>query len=156
MLIPNGQTLTISLAGTTQLASPFAVSSSNPPSTNGSAPSAVSGVNIGEDGTVSEVFANGTTKAIATIPLATVASVDNMTSLPGDVYQANLNSGVILVGNAGLGGLGSIKSSQLESSTVDLATQLTSMIVAQNAYDANTKVFQTGSDLLAQLNNLLK
>jgi flagellar hook protein FlgE len=151
--IPGGQTLTVNLAGTTQLASTFAVSAAT---TNGNAPSAVSSVTIGSDGTVSEVFANGSTKAIATIPLATVASVDNMTSLPGDVYQANINSGSILVGNAGAAGLGSIQSSQLESSTVDLATQLTNMIVAQNSYNANAKAFQTGSDLLAALNNLLK
>ncbi len=151
--IPNGQTLTLNLAGTTQLASPFAVSSAT---TNGNAPSAVSSVTIGSDGTVSEVFANGTTKAIATIPLATVASVDNMTSLAGDVYQANINSGSILVGNAGAAGFGSIKSSQLEASTVDLATQLTNMIVTQNSYNANAKTFQIGSDLLAALNNMLK
>lgn len=151
--IPNGQALTLNLAGTTQLASPFAVSSAT---TNGNAPSAVSSVTISSGGTVSEVFANGTTKAIATIPLATVASVDNMTSLAGDVYQANINSGSILVGDAGANGFGSIKSSQLELSTVDLATQLTNMIVTQNSYNANAKAFQTGSDLLSALNNLLK
>ena len=153
MAVPNGQTLTIDLAGTTQLASAFAVSSNN---TNGNAPSAVTGVTIGVDGTVSEVFASGSAKPIATIPLASVASVDNMTSLAGDVYQANINSGSILVGSAGTGGLGSINPPELESSTVDLATQLTDMIVAQRSYESNSKVFQTGSDLLSTLNNMLK
>ncbi|VTZ50048.1 Flagellar hook protein FlgE [Methylocella tundrae] len=151
--IPNGQTLNLSLAGTTQLASSFAVTAAT---TNGSAPSAVKSVSIDTDGVVSEVFANGTTKAISKIPLASVASVNNLTSLAGDVYQANTQSGSILVGDAGLGGLGSIQSSQLESSTVDLATQLTDMIVAQRSYEANSKVFQAGSDLLSQLNNMLK
>src|SRR5271166_5337978 len=151
--IPNGQTLTLDLAGSTQLASSFSVSSAT---TNGNAPSAVSSVSVGADGTVSEIFANGATKAIATIPLGTVASVDNLTSLPGDVFQANVQSGSILVGNASQGGLGAIRSSQLESSTVDLATQLTNMIVAQNSYEANSKAFQTGSNLLATLNNMLK
>jgi flagellar hook protein FlgE len=151
--VPNGQTLSLNLAGSTQLASSFSVSSAT---TNGNAPSAVSTVSVGADGTVSEVFANGTTKAIATIPLGTVASVNNLTSLPGDVYQSNVQSGSILVGSAGQGGLGAIRSSQLESSTVDLATQLTNMIVAQNSYEANSKAFQTGSNLLATLNNMLK
>lgn len=61
-----------------------------------------------------------------------------------------------MIGVAGTGGLGLVQSSELENSTVDLATQLTDMIVAQRGYEANTKVFQTGSDLLAQLNNMLK
>lgn len=151
--IPNGQTLSLSLAGSTQLASSFAVTAAT---TNGNAPSAVKSVSISRDGVVSEVFANGTTKAISKIPLASVASVNNLTSLAGDVYQANAHSGSILVGDAGLGGLGSIESSQLESSTVDLATQLTDMIVAQRSYEANSKVFQAGADILSQLNNILK
>lgn len=61
-----------------------------------------------------------------------------------------------MIGTAGTGGLGTIQSSTLENSTVDLATQLTNMIVAQRGYEANTKVFQAGSDLLAQLENMLK
>ena len=46
------------------------------------------------------------------------------------------------------------KSSSLESSTVDLATELTDMIQAQSAYEANSKVFQTGADILDVLNGL--
>jgi flagellar hook protein FlgE len=57
-------------------------------------------------------------------------------------------------GTAGATGLGTIASSSLEQSTVDLATELTSMVEAQASYQANSKVFQTGSDLLSILNNL--
>ncbi len=89
-----------------------------------------------------------------TFRLANVASPDNLTSLNGNVYQASQNSGSIVYGTAGTGGLGTIVSSSLESSTVDLATELTQMIEAQSAYQANSKVFQTGADLLDILNNL--
>lgn len=153
LAIPGGQTLTLDIAGMTQLASPFAVSAAT---TNGNAPSALQGVRIASDGTLSEVFANGTELAIYKIPLATVTSANNLTPMAGDVFQANIMSGDIVVGNAGLAGLGAIQSSKLESSTVDLATQLTDMIVAQRSYESNSKVFQTGSELLAQLNNMLK
>ena len=88
------------------------------------------------------------------IPLATVASEDNLTSVNGNAYQANQNSGTVSVGVAGTGGLGTIASSSLEDSTVDLATELTDMIQAQSAYQANSKVFQTGANLLDILNNL--
>ena len=57
-------------------------------------------------------------------------------------------------GTAGGAGFGSIESSSLESSTVDLATELTEMIQAQSAYEANSKVFQTGADILDVLNGL--
>ncbi len=153
LTIPGGQTLSIDLSGMTQLAAPFSVSAAN---TNGNAPSAVKNVSIDADGTLSEMFVNGTEKPIFKIPLATVASVNNLVSLAGDVFQPNIQSGSIVVGDARNGGLGSIRSSQLESSTVDLSTQLTEMIVAQRSYEANSKVFQTGSELLSELNNMLK
>ena len=57
---------------------------------------------------------------------------------------ANRASGPVYLGTAGGAGFGSIESSSLESSTVDLATELTDMIQAQSAYEANSKVFQTG------------
>jgi flagellar hook protein FlgE len=88
------------------------------------------------------------------IPLATVASEDNLTSINGNAFQANQNSGTVRVGTAGTGGLGTVASSSLEDSTVDLATELTNMIQAQSAYQANSKVFQSGADLLDILNNL--
>jgi flagellar hook protein FlgE len=60
----------------------------------------------------------------------------------------------MLVGTAGTGGFGTLVSGALEQSTVDLSTELTSMIEAQRNYTANSKVFQTGSELLDVLINL--
>ena len=67
--------------------------------------------------------------------------------------NGNRASGPIFLGSAG-STMGSIHSASLESSTVDLATELTDMIQAQSAYEANSKVFQTGATLLDVLNNL--
>ena len=58
------------------------------------------------------------------------------------------------MGAPGAGGLGSLVPSALESSTVDLATELTNMIQAQSAYEANSKVFQTGANVFDVLNHL--
>ena len=71
-----------------------------------------------------------------------------MTPLSGNVYEPSLASGTVLVGTAGTAGLGTIASATLEQSTVDLANELTNMIVAQHAYQSNAKVFQTGTDML--------
>lgn len=151
--VPNGQTLNLDISKMTQLASSFSVSEN---SINGNAPASYSGVSISTDGTVSEVYSDGSIRAIAKIPLATVPSVDNLTSRAGDVFSVNTKSGQIVIGNADSAGFGTIQSRQLESSTVDLATQLTNMVVAQNAYSANSKSFQTGSDLVSNLIQMLK
>ncbi len=151
--VPGGNTIALNISSMTTLASAFAVSTGT---VDGNAPSAVTSVSVASDGTLSYVYANGSEVPAYQIALGNVASPDNLTNLSGDAYQANSSSGNIVVGTAGTGGLGTIKSQNLEASTVDLATQLTNMIVAQNAYEANSKVFQTGSDLLSELNNLLK
>jgi flagellar hook protein FlgE len=65
-----------------------------------------------------------------------------------------VNSGDIQVGFAGEGGMGTMVSSALEQSTVDLASELTAMIESERNYTANSKVFQTGAELMDVLVNL--
>lgn len=151
--IPGGRTMTFDFSTMTQVASPFVVVTA---SSDGNAPSALESLTVGTDGTLAGVYANGLEVPIYTIPLATVPSVDNLTVLSGNIFRAGTQSGDILVGAAGLGGLGTILSGSLESSTVDLASQLTDMIAAQRGYEANTKVFQTGSELMTLLTTMLK
>ena len=149
--VPNGQPMSLDISKSTQLASTFAV---NAATANGNAPSSLTGVTISTNGTLDFEYSNGVSSPGYDIPLATVASEDNLTSVNGDAFQANQNSGTVRVGTAGTGGLGTIASSSIEDSTVDLATELTDMIQAQSAYQANSKVFQTGANLLDILNGL--
>ena len=149
--VPGGQSLSLNLGSTTQLAASFAVNSST---INGSAPGSLTGITISQNGTLSFQTGNGSSTAAYEIPLADVPSPDNLTSAVGEAYQANYDSGPAQVGVAGTGGLGTINSSSLESSTVDLAAELTNMIQAQSSYEANSKVFQSGAKLLDVLNQL--
>ncbi len=143
--------MTLDLASMTQLAGSFAVSTS---SVNGNAPASVSSVTIGSDGTLSYQLTNGSTVAAYKIPLADVASPDNLLPQTGNVFSANILSGQPAVGTAGSGQLGTIQSSELEQSTVDIATELTNMIVAQRGYQANSQMFKAGADLMSTLINL--
>jgi flagellar hook protein FlgE len=149
--IPGGQTMSIGLDNLTQLASSFNVSAAT---ANGNAPSSLSGVSIGADGTLSFNYTNGTSTPAYDIPLANVESPDNLSSVSGNAFMANSMSGPIYLATTGSTSSALIKSSSLESSTVDLATELTQMIEAQSAYQANSKVFQTGANILDVLNNL--
>lgn len=151
LTVPSGKQLIIDLSQTTQLASPFSVTSAT---INGNSPGAVNSLNIDQNGVLSYNYSNGSTTNVYTIPLANVASPDNMQTVLGDAFRPTETSGDPNVGLANQGGFGTINSSSLEGSTVDLATELTEMVQAQSSYQANSKVFQTGAKLLDILNNL--
>lgn len=149
--IPNGAALSIDLGETTQLGADFKANSST---INGNAPSAVSEVSVSNDGSLVYVLGNGRSVPAYQIALANVPSPYGLASVTGNVYAATVDSGQMFVGTPGTDAFGTIKSSRLEGSTVDLATQLSAMIVAQRSYTANSQVFQVASDVLQVLNNL--
>lgn len=146
--VPSGQTMTLNLAGMTQLAGSYAVSTAQ---VNGNAAAAVSSVTISTDGTLSYELTNGSNVSAYKIPLASVPSPDQLQAITGNAYLPNILSGQASVGTAGTGQLGVIKSSELEESTVDIATELTNMIVAQRNYQANSQMFKCGADLMNTL-----
>lgn len=149
--VPGGQTLTLDLSSMTQVAADYTVMQA---AVNGNEPSAVKGVEFAPDGTLYAVFENGDRRATFRIPLADVPSPDNLKATAGNVYSVGIASGDVRLGFPGQGGLGMVVTSALEQSNVDLASELTNMIEAQRGYQANSKVFQTGSDLLEVLVNL--
>jgi flagellar hook protein FlgE len=141
------------LSGMTQLSAKSNISSG---SVDGSAPSAISNVKIEADGTINAIYADGSSKSLYQIAMATVESPDNLEVSNGNVYRTTSGSGVVTLGFAGSSGFGEIASGALETSNVDLANELTEMIEAQRSYSANSKVFQTGSDLMDVLINLVR
>ena len=148
--VPNGRTMTVDLSALTQLSGSTALSGA----ADGSAPTAVTGTAFGSDGTVYATFADGTRKAAFKVPLADVASPDNLSPRAGNVFIPSNDSGDIQVGFAGENGRGTIKSRALEQSNVDVSSELTSMIESQTVYTANSKVFMTGNEMLETLMNL--
>lgn len=149
--LPGGSAIDLDFAGTTQLAADYAVLDVD---VNGNAPSSVENVEFAQDGFVYVVFESGARQAAYRVPVATVASPDRLEPVAGNVFRVTSDSGDLRIGFPGDGGLGSIVSGALESSNVDLASELTTMIESQRNYTANSKVFQTGSDLLDVLVNL--
>ena len=149
--IPNGQTLTIDIGGTTQFAGDYMI---NDAIVNGNKPVAVEKVNFGSDGVVYATYSNGNKVPVFKIPLADVTSPNNLNQLTGNVFSTSAESGDVQIGFPGTDGRGSVLSNTLEQSTVDMATELTTMIDAQRGYTANSKVFQTGAELMDVLVNL--
>jgi len=149
--VPNGLTLDLDISQSTQLATSFAVTSA---AVNGNAPSEVERHEISETGVLSAVYRNGSRIELYRIPLANTVGADNLKPLSGNVFAPGPESGDLLVGMPGAGGMGSIVSNALEQSTVDLAAELTTMIEAQRSYQANSKIVQTGAELMDVLVNL--
>ncbi len=144
------QSVTLDLSFMTSLASSASITHD----ITGSAPSQLASVIIGADGTLTGVYGSDAKANLYKIPIATVTSPDNLTAITGNVYQLSQTSGPMTVQTAGQGAAGSILSDNLEASTVDIATELTNMIVAQRSYEANSKVLQAASDLLSKLDQI--
>jgi flagellar hook protein FlgE len=149
--VPGGQSLTLNLSGMTQLGETYSIGAAT---IDGSGPTTIENVEIANDGTVYAQYGDGSIKALYRVPLATVPSPDQLAVLPGNVFAASALSGGAQVGFPEEGKLGSIMSGALESSNVDVAEELTNMIESQRGYTANSKVFQTGAELMDVLVNL--
>lgn len=150
LTVPNGAALNLDLSSLKQVGSEFKAIGE----VNGHPATSVEKVEIGRDGTVYALYSDGTTLALYTIPLAEVPSPDRLTVLPGNVFTVSGDSGPVTIGRADSESRGSIVSGALENSNVDIAEELTDMIAAQRSYTANSKVFQTGSELMDVLVNL--
>ncbi len=134
--------------GVTQFAGEFALSSIDQ---NGVTFGGFVGVNIAEDGKVTAVFDNGEQLAIYQLPLSLFANPNGLEAVTGNAFRQTDKSGDILLQQAATGGSGSVASSALESSTVDLAEEFTKMITTQRAYSASARIITTADEMLEEL-----
>lgn len=111
-------------------------------------------VAIDKDGILTASYSNGQTQKLFKLPLADFPNPDGLNPVSGNVYTQTQDSGEVNLREAGSNGTGTVVAAALEQSNVDLASQLTDMIVAQRAYQANTKVIKTADELLDQLNQI--
>lgn len=149
--VPGGQTLDLDITGMSQLATGFTIQDAR---VDGNAASSADIVEIADDGIVYVAFGDGSRLPMFRIPTATVPSPDNLMALSGNVFTPTSNSGDVRIGFPGEPGHGEIASGVLEQSTADIAAEFTDMIDAQRGYTANSKVFQTGAELMDVLVNL--
>ncbi|MEQ1610721.1 MAG: flagellar hook protein FlgE [Hyphomonadaceae bacterium] len=108
-------------------------------------------VDVDDDGFVTAIFTNGLTRRIYQVPLATFGNVDGLIPEHGGVYRLGPGAGALSMRGAGIGGAGTVKSRALESSTVDLAEEFSSLIMTQRAYSASSKIITTADEMLDEL-----
>ena len=100
------------------------------------------------DGSVVATFDNGQSQVFAKVPLAMFANADGLRAQDGQAYTATSTSGAANLQLAGQNGAGSFEARATEASTTSLDTDLTKLIVAQQAYGASAKVVTTANDML--------
>ena len=117
---------------------------------DGIAPGSFSGVTTQANGNIVANYDNGKSVTIAQVPITTFSNVDRLQKQDGQAYSVTVQSGAAQTKSASSGGAGSIVTESLEGSNTDIATEFTKLIVAQQAYSANTKVVTTANQLLQQ------
>jgi flagellar hook protein FlgE len=120
---------------------------------DGYASGEVTSVDIAADGTVSAVYSNGETIAVAMISLATFTNPDGLDSAGGSLFSATSQSGTATMGYPGTS-QGTLVTQALELSNVDLSAEFVDLITIQNAYTANSRVITTTDEMLKELLNL--
>ena len=112
-------------------------------------------LSIGTDGTVSVLLANETEGTeIGQIELADFTNPAGLKSIGRNLYLPTASSGDATVGTPGEDGYGTIAQGYLELSNVSVVDEMVNMIVAQRAYETNSKTIQASDEMLQTATNL--
>jgi len=146
-----GQQVTMDLGSPTQ---PGGMTQYDSPSTltstqvNGSAFGTFTGVEVDNDGFVYAKFSNGIVRKTYQVPVATFVNPNGLNVEAGGAYSVTPDSGGFTFNVPGTAAAGTIASSTLENSNVDIATEFTSLITTQRAYSASSKIITTADEML--------
>jgi flagellar hook protein FlgE len=102
---------------------------------------------IQQDGTIQGSFSNGQVSSLGQIALANLPNQEGLLQTGNGNYVATLASGLPSVGVPGTGGLGTLQGGALEGSNVDISTEFSNLILAQQSYEANARAFNIESGI---------
>jgi flagellar hook protein FlgE len=124
----------------TQLA---AASSNNGTTQDGFASGVYQSFTVDSNGVLTAQFSNGNTSTIGQLAVATVANTAGLTVTGNNNFTTTSASGLATVGVANTGGRGALDDDELETSNVDISSEFANLIVAQRAFEANSKTVTT-------------
>ena len=110
---------------------------------NGFASGNYTGIKVDSSGVITAQFSNGQEQTIGQIAVANVANVQGLVATGGNNFQTTVASGQAVAGVAGTGGRGIVDDGELEQSNVNISTEFSNLIVAQRAFEANSKTVTT-------------
>jgi len=138
-------TFSIDLATSTQFSTPFTV---NDLKQNGLSVGNLTGVDVDKLGIVYAKYSNGFAKPLGQVALARFPSNQDLAKVGATTWMSTADSGMPIYGAGGDNNFGTIQSSAIENSNVDLSEQLVKLIVAQQAYQASSQTITTEKSLV--------
>lgn len=117
---------------------------------DGVPPGSFSSISTTAAGDINVNYDNGQVRTIARVPVVTFASPDSLQRENGEAFTTTIASGNPVASDAGTNGAGTLITSSVEESNVDIAQQFSNLIVAQRSYSANAKLVTTADDMLQQ------
>ncbi len=130
--------------GTTPTVTQFAqASATNAVTQNGAASANLSSVSLGNGGQVIALYDNGQQVVVGQMAMASIRNPDSLIGSGSNNYLASGTTALPAIGLPGTGGRGSVLGQSVESSTVDMATEFTNLIVYQRSYEASAHVVTT-------------
>jgi flagellar hook protein FlgE len=136
-------TWTLVTSGAPTITQTSTASATSATSTNGFASGTLQTYAVQPDGTISGTFSSGQTLALGQVAVSVFANNQGLVAVGNNNYQATAASGPSVVGVAGTGGRGTVIGGSVEQSNVNIATEFSKLIVAQQAYSANAKTITT-------------
>lgn len=109
---------------------------------------------IDQNGEIVGSFNNGMTQVLGQLALADFVNPEGLEKGDSGILRETINSGTAQVGTAGTGSRGAISSGSIEISNVDMSTEFTNMIIAQRAFQANSRVISVVDEMLQEMANL--
>jgi len=124
-------------------------------SQDGSAAAQLTGVTMGNGGQLLASYSSGQQTVVGQLAMANIRNPQTLVAVGNNLFQVSAETGAPAIGAQGTGGRGTIIGGALESSNVDIAQELTDLIVLQSAYQANSKVVTTVDTLAQDTTNLI-
>ena len=142
-------------AGAPQIGQTVGTSTATASTQDGFASGSYKSFSVDSTGVISAGFSNGQTETIGQIAVASVTNEEGLTVEGENNYQTTAASGAASVGAPGAGGRGSIEDDTLEQSNVDISTEFANLIVAQRAFEANSKTVTTFDTVTQETINMI-
>jgi flagellar basal-body rod protein FlgG len=111
-------------------------------------------VTISKSGQVQVTQSGGTPNVIGTLELATFVNEGGLSAQGSNLFRETAASGPPTTGTPGAIGFGTLLQGYTEASNVDAVAEITALIVAQRAYEMNSKVISTADNMLGVANQV--
>ncbi len=142
-------------SGTPNISQNYAASAVEGTSQNGFTVGQYESFAIGSDGTVTVTFNNGQKLNVGQLALGTVNNLQGLQDMGNGDYSTTLASGTATIGTSGTAGLGTMEGGALEASNVNISAEFSDLIIAQRAFEANSKAVTTFDTVTQETINMI-